>query len=150
MKQLISEVISDKRSLPYNISGTGTVETFGVAIVGVGTLFTSEMKAGSYLVDLDQNECRKVVRVDSDAKAFLEIPFTSNLASGTPQIIPWYASGPKLISVYSSGNYELNGETITGGVTAEKTGNDRSGRRDLTEPVVIDATASGAQIEILY
>ena len=150
MKQDVFVVATDKRSVPANTAGTGTIVTFGKSIVGTSTLFKTEMKAGSYLVDLDQNECRKVVRVDSDAKAFLEIPFTSNLASGTPQIIPWYASGPKLISVYSSGNYELNGETITGGVTAEKTGNDRSGRRDLTEPVVIDATASGAQIEILY
>ncbi len=150
MKQLIVEVISDKRSLPYNIAGTGTVETFGLAIVGVGTLFKSEMMAGSYLVSLSQNECRKVVRVDSDTKAFLEIPFTSDLVSATPQIIPHYAASPKLISVYSAGSFEIDGKTLTGGNTAEKTGNSNTSRRDLIEPFVIDATASDVQIEILY
>ena len=150
MEQMIAEVISDKRSLPYNVAGTGTVVTHGIAVVGTGTLFKSEMMAGSYLVNLSTNQAVRVYRVDSDTIAFLEKPFTVDFASATPQIIPTFASQPKLISMFSNGDYDVNGNTVTGGVTAEKTGNDRSSRRDLIKPIVIDATAGSVQIEILY
>ena len=87
MEQFINATISDKRSIPFNVAGTGTVVTANNVITGVGTLFLTEMRVGSYLVSEAQNKCIKVIRVDSDTKAVLEYAFTSDLASAAPGII---------------------------------------------------------------
>ncbi len=150
MKQLVNEIISDKRSLPYNVAGTGTLSTRGIAINGLGTLFSTELKAGSYLVNLPTNEAIRVYRMDSNTVAFLEKPFAADMTAVTPQIIPAHVANPKLISISSTGAIEVNGKAFDGTMSMEKTGNDRSSRRDLIEPVVIDATANATQIEILY
>jgi len=150
MKQLTVKSITDKRSVPFNVAGTGTVVTHGVAIVGTGTLFNTEMEAGSYLVNLSTNEAIKVVRKDSNTLAFLERPFTSDFASATPQIIPWYKAKVKTLSISATGTILVDGESVTNtAFSADKAGNDRSSRRDLIEPVIVDATAGSALIEIL-
>jgi len=149
MKQLVYEGISDKRSLPFNVAGTGTIQTFGVAIVGTGTLFNAELEAGSYLVDLTHNECRKVIRRDNDTKAYLETPFTTDITSSTPQIISHSKLKVKEIGLKTSGSCFLNGTAFTGEKIFSKTGNSRSSRRDFIEPVVVDATGSTMTVEIL-
>ncbi len=149
MKQLIYDTITDKRSLPFNSAGTGTIVTHGVAIVGTGTLFNTELQAGSYLVSLSQNECRRVYRQDNNTTAFLEFPFTSDLSSAAPQIISHIQMKVKEISMDTADNCFIDGKAFTGILTLPKGGNSRSSRADLLEPVIVDATGGSMQVEIL-
>ncbi len=149
MQQIINAVVTDKRSVPFNNAGTGTIVTFGNAIVGTGTKFTTEMQAGSYLVDLTHNECRRVYRVDSDTAAYLEIPFTNNQTSAAPEIITHIQAKVKEFRLKTSGACFLNGVAFTGEETFSRYGNDRSSRRDLLEPVIIDATGQTMTVYII-
>lgn len=151
MKQLIYKVISDKRSIPFNVNGTGTIATHGQAVVGTGTLFTTEMPAGSYLVDLTNWEVRRVYRVDSDTLAFLELVFTNDMVPGsTAKIIANYKCKVKEISIKTSGAALLDNSAFTGELTLSKTGNSRSSRIDLIDPIIVDASGTTMQVEILY
>lgn len=79
------DIITDKRSIPYNATGTGSVTTKGQTVIGVGTKFTSEMPAASWLISLSGNESAKVFRVDSDTLAFIQDPFTVDLVPPSAQ-----------------------------------------------------------------
>lgn len=151
MKQNIYADITDKRSIPFNSAGTGTIATHGNAIVGVGTLFTTEMPVGSYLIDLTHWESRKVYRVDSDTLAFLEIPLTNDITLGTtPQIVTASQAKVKAISLYTAGACSINNAAFTGTLSLNKAGNDRSSRIDLIEPIIVDATSTTMQVDIQY
>lgn len=150
MKQLIYDNITDKRSIPFNSAGTGTIATHGIAIVGTGTLFKTEMPAGSYLVDLTAWELFKVYRVDSDTLAFLEIAFTADIAPGTsPEIIKAFQCKVKEISLSTAGSILLNNKAFTGSDTIGKTGNSKSSRNDLIDPIIVDATGTTLQVQII-
>lgn len=154
MRQNIYQVISDKRSVPFNTTSTGTASVTGRAIVGVGTLFKTELQAGSYVVLLSANECRKVVRTDSDTIAFLETPFSVNIGPGSPiQIINHWKTNPIEISLKiddADPAGQLNGQSFDGILTLSKASRDRSARRDLVEPIVVDATGTSMKVNILY
>ena len=150
MKPLIYVVISDKRTIPFNTAGTGTIATYGIAIVGTGTLFKTEMPAGSYLADLTNNEVFRVVRVDSDTLAFLEKAFTSDIVGGsTPQIVENFKCKVKEVQLKTTGACFIEGVAFTGEKTISKLGNDRSARPDLIEPFVVDATGQTMGVTIV-
>ena len=149
MKQTIYKTISDKRSIPFNANGTGTIVTHGIAVVGTGTLFKTELQAGSYLVDLTQNECRRVYRVDSDTSAFLEKPFTSDIASSAPKIITHIQAKVKEISLDTSSACFIDGEAFTGILTLSRSGDSQSTRRDLLDPIIVDASAGSMNVSII-
>ncbi|MES2395818.1 MAG: hypothetical protein V4549_07435 [Bacteroidota bacterium] len=149
MKQFIYDIISDKRSIPFNSTGTGTVVTHGIAVVGTGTLFTTEMRVGSYLVDLANDEVRRVYRVDSDTLAFLDIAFTVDLSSVAPEIIAAHQMKVKLISLDTEDSCFVDGVAFTGVMTIPRTGNDRSSRSDLIDPIIVDASGGSMKVEIL-
>lgn len=153
MEQNVYAVITDKRSIPFNSNGTGTIETFGEAVVGTGTAFTTEMKVGSYLVSESQWQVRRVRRVDSDTVAFLDKPFTSNLASAAPSIIPWYSASPKMIALEvksTDPDALIDNVAFTGILNLDKSGNDRSSFRDIVKPIVVDASGTEMKVDILY
>ena len=144
MKQNIHEVVTDKRSIPSNTNGTGTVVTHGIAIVGTSTLFTTEMPAGSYLVDETNWEVRKVVRVDSDTLAFLEFPFTNDLASAAPSIISRVkAKAIEINLVKVSGVVLLDNVALTGPLKLQRNGK-------LVRPVIVDATGGSLEYDVMY
>lgn len=150
MKPLIYAVISDKRSIPFNSNGTGTIATHGIAIVGTGTLFTTEMRAGSYLVDLASNEVRRVYRVDSDTLAFLEVAFTVDIVAGaTPEIIANHQCKVKEVELVTAGACFIDGAAFTGTKKIDKLGNEKSGRPDLIEPFIVDASATTMSVTIV-
>ena len=149
MEQIIYKVINDKRSIPFNSSGTGTLSTAETVVTGIGTLFTTEMPVGSYLVDLTNDEVRRVIRVDSNTKAFLEKSFTNEFSAATPEIIGAWQAKAKEISIETSGSCELNGEAFTGILTFPKGGSGRSARPDLVSPIIVDATGTTMNIMIL-
>jgi hypothetical protein len=150
MKQLERASVTDKRSVPFNVAGTGTVVTQGIAIVGTGTLFNTEMKAGSYLVNLATNEAIKVIRKDSDTLAFLEKAFTSDFASAAPQIIAWNKAKVKKLKLTTVAANFIDGVAYTGTFEIDKLGDDRSSRPNLIEPVILDSTAGPTIVEIIY
>lgn len=147
--------VTTKVSIPLNQSSTGTAAVTGMAIVGTGTKFktNNELLAGSYVVNLITNECRRVVRTDSDTIAFLEKPFSADILAGSAiQIIPHYKANPVEISmkVASGGTAEWNGGSLDGILTLSKANRDNSGRRDLIEPGVLNAFGTSVKVNILY
>ena len=151
MKANIYANITDKRSVPFNSAATGTVTTHGIAIIGVGTAFLTEMPAGSYVVDLTNYEIRKVYRVDSDTLAFMEVALTNDIAGGsTLQIIHKYQTGVKSIYLETTGSAKIDNAAFTGTKTLTKSGAGRSSLRDLVAPIIVDATNTTMQVTIVY
>lgn len=150
MKPMIYAAVTDKRSVPFNSAGTGTIATHGIAIVGTGTLFTTQMPVGSYIVDLTANEVRRVYRVDSDTLAFLEVAFTADIAGGTtPEIVAAFQAKMKSVELVTAGACFIDGVAFTGSKKIDKLGNDRSARPDLVEPFIIDATGQTMYVTIV-
>lgn len=150
MEQFVYTNITDNRSIPFNVAGTGTITTFGKAIVGVGTKFMKEMPAGSYLVNLSTWQAYRVYRTDSDTLAFLEKVFTSNISPGsTPQIIHANLAKVKSITLNTSDSIKVQNANFTGAMTITKSGNSGSDRADLIEPIIIDATGHTVEVSIL-
>lgn len=143
--------ISNKRSIPYSASNTGTIGTQGIAVEGVSTLFLTEMLAGAVIVDLTNWEWRKVVRVDSNTLAYIEKPFTADLANGTtPNVIPHTTSRAKGIYISTPGAAFIDNKAFTGALALDKAANEKSGRRDFVDPIIVDATGTTMQVEIIY
>lgn len=155
-KNTVYNLITDKRTLPYNSAGTGTISTAGAFVVGVGTLFTTEMPRGSWLVDESQNEVRYVLSVDSDTKAILSQAFTVNLAAlTTPSII--HAKDTNVVSIAlscpstASADPTIDGVSFPKGntVSFSKDSRDNSGKRDMVDPIILDASATVSGVLIM-
>lgn len=150
MKQDNYYLITDKQSIPSNVAGTGTISTHGLAIVGTGTAFQTELLAGSYLVVESAWEIRRVVRVDSDTLAFLEVAFTTDIVATAPSIISKAKANPVEIDLKTSDVILLDNSSFTGILNISKSSRDRSSRRDLLEPVMVDATGGSLAVNVLY
>lgn len=152
--------VSSTQTIPASANGTGTVTTNGIAVVGVGTLFKSEMPVGSWLYKTSTNELRKVIQVESNVLAYLEEPFAAVMASIAPAII---ISTKVSVKQYTLTALVANGQMVdnTGtGVTNlivgqpktfSKTGNDRSGTEDLLKPIIVIPGGGGTvEVDIVY
>jgi hypothetical protein len=149
----IYEIVTTKRSVPLNSSGSGTITTKGQSVTGVGTSFTTQMPAGSWLVSLTGWETSKVIRVDSDTVAFIQNPFTVELSAATPQIIHNKIAKPKEISIEilsADPSGLLDNKTFKGILTLSKTGNGRSSSADLVDPIIIDGTGTSIKVSTIY
>lgn len=149
--------ITGNQTVPASANGTGTIQTVGNKVIGTGTLFLTEMPAGSWLVDLSQDEIRRVVfdSTETNTQATLEQAFTSDIAAlTTPNIISKEDANVVSISVQipaGQDNGTLDGQNFPSGtsVTFSKDSRDRSSARDLIDPVIVDATDTQMQILIL-
>jgi hypothetical protein len=148
-KNTVYNLITDKRTIPYNAAGTGTIETAGNWVIGTGTLFTTEMPRGSWLVDESQNEIRYVESVESDTKAYISQPFSIDITAGaTPSII--HAKDTNVVSIAlscpsgASADPTVDGVTFPKGntVSFSKDSREKSGKRDLVDPIILDASAT--------
>lgn len=146
-------LVTGKQTVPESTSGTGTIETTGTAVIGTGTSFTTQMTPGAWLVDLGQDELRKVIKVASDTLAYVDVAFTSNIAAlTTPNIIPAKNVGVVTIAGQipaGQADGELDGEIFYAGTSFSfsKDSRDHSSARDLVDPVIVDG--SGTIIQIL-
>ncbi len=135
-----------KESVPQALDGTGTIGTDGTRVNGTSTLFKSEMQAGSWLIDLSQNELRKVISVQSDTRATISNPFTIDLEALTiPDIINKNSLSLTELSVIAIGSDGLmNGATLSAGIAVNliKTGNSKGDMSSHVDPVIIDATGT--------
>lgn len=144
-----------KQSVPLNSNGTGTITTAGKAVVGVGTLFKTEMPAGSWLVSESQDQVRQVIRVDSDTEAYIQEAFSSDLGSAAPSII--HSEDAKCVSIAVSNPSggaagEIDGYVFAAGssVAWSKDSRTTSSIRDLVDPIIVDASGTTFQILIQY
>ncbi len=148
------DIITDNRSIPYNVAGTGTILTEGIAVVGVGTSFLSELQAGSVLVDLTQWEWRKVVNVENDLLAYIEKPFTIDIAAlTTPEIIHKSKRSVVEISLeIKTANPAglLDNKAFSGGITLSKADREGSAARDFIDPIIVDATGTFINVSLIY
>lgn len=144
------QITNTKQSVPVSGTITGTIKTVGTAVVGVGTFFISkaELRRGFWIVDLTNNEVRKIDTVLSNTMAYLEEAFTNDFSPGTTaQVIPKKSLNIKMISVGINplyGNGAIDGATFISGdtVTFGKDGNSRRGVFDFVDPIIIDATGT--------
>ncbi len=141
-------LVTGKQTLPVQVNGTGTIVTDGTTVIGTGTLFTSEMQKGSWLVDLSTNEIRKVINVTNDTLAYIDYPFTVDLAGIAAQYIPIKDLGVVTISVDvpagSATAGEIDGVSFPAGntITFSKDSRDHSGRRDLIDPIIVNGSGT--------
>lgn len=154
-KNTLYYIVTNKQSVPANADGTGTVSTVGVAVEGTSTLFTTEMPVGSWLVSESQDELRKVIRVDSDTRAYIDAAFTTPLSSATPSIISAKSSKAVSIAVAIPAGLaagEIDGVAFAAGsaVSFSKDSRDNSSARDLVDPIIVDGSGTTMQILIQY
>ncbi len=156
-KNTVYYVIDDeKQTIPASVIRTGTLSTVGETVIGDDdTLFETEMPAGSWLVDIDNNEVRYVHRVDSNKMAYILGAFSSDLsASSDVNVIAKVDMDAVAISVQvptGMSDAEIDGETFYNGtcLTFGKESRDHSGKRDLIDPIVADATSTVIAVSIL-
>lgn len=140
-------IATTKQTVPLNSIQTGTIETVGKAVKGTGTLFTTELPVGSWVVDLAQDEIRRVESVESDTLAYMSNAFTVDLAAATPlDAIP--AKDAKCVTIgvaIAPGGAagEVDGSVFPAGVPLvfSKDSRDHSAARDLVDPIIIDGAS---------
>ncbi len=149
------DYISGNQTVPASSTKTGTLTTSKLKVTGTGTLFKTEMPVGSWIFSPTAfpQEIRKVYRVDSDTEAYLTNPFTVEITATAPNVIHAAKLNVVAISLQipsGSPNGILNGKTFPGGssITIAKDSRDQSGRRDLIDPVIVDANGTFVQILI--
>ena len=146
-KNTIYQVITGKQTLPLNVAGTGTISTDGKKVTGSGTAFKTEMPVGSWLVDLTQDEIRKVISVDSDTEAYIDVAFTSDLVGVAADYIQAKNAKSQAISVsIKSGlaDGELDGDVLPNGanITFSKDSDANSSGKYLVDPIIVDGTGT--------
>lgn len=154
-KNTLYYLVTAKQTVPANITKTGTAVTTGTAVQGTGTLFKTEMPVGSWLVDMSQYEIRRVIRVESDTLAYLDVAFSSNVSSAAPAIIPADKAKPVTISVSvpasgSDGAVDNVALAAGTGLTFSKDSRDHSAARDIVDPIIVNGTGTTMQILIQY
>jgi hypothetical protein len=144
-----------KVTLPLNETATGTASTNGIRIDGVLTAFRTELQAGSWLVDLTNDEIRQVDSVVSDTVAYLTEPFTADLVLGAFEIIKKTNCNVVSISVQvlsgAAADAYVDGELFPKGasMTFSKDSRDTNRSKDFVDPIVFDATGTTAMVQFM-
>lgn len=152
-KNTIYYRVTDKQTVPASATGTGTVDTQGVMVTGTGTLFQTEMPAGSWLVDFATDQIAKVKKVYSNTSAELLTGFTVDLSGAAAEIIHNNEASVCTISVAiksGDGDGEIDGVVFDNGdtLTFSKDSRDNSSARDLVDPIIIDGTSTSIKVLI--
>ncbi len=151
-KNSIYKSITEKSTIPFNVTGTGVAITNGIGVVGTGTKFKSEMPAGSWIVDLANDELRRVVKCESDTEAYLDYSFSTDLSSGALEIVPQKSTSICVLSIEAvDGDCFIDGETFPEGkiVTGSKDGRDGNSLKDFIDPFIIDPDGNSMLIFML-
>ena len=152
----VKTITDEKMIVPFSTTIAGTISTQGASVVGVGTDFLKDLPMGSYLVDLSQNEFRRVSRVVNKEWAELEQAFSNDIAlNTTPEVILQKKASPREISVRAIGDIVLTTNedaAIPAGISVTDTRVNGYGldKNYIVTPCIVDATGSSAIIEVLY
>jgi len=142
------EQVSGDLVVPFTINGTGAVYSNGVFVTGTGTLFSTELQVGGYIINTDTTEFRKVTSVTSDTTCVIEAPFTSGLSNNDCIYIPAKKAAPTAIKILpnsgSNGIYNRSGSSVPVAngqwIVITKDGRSRSSEHDIIRPLYLDAS----------
>lgn len=141
-----------KATLPASSSGSGTFTTDGKRLNGTNTKFATELPINSWVFDLTNNEFRQIERCDSDTLAWIRQPF-SNVLTDLAVVKISNTDGISCENFISSvsGTVTLvtNQEAIIPNgvsISLSKSSRTRSGKNDIVDPCIIDATNGVAVI----
>lgn len=156
-KNTIYKYLDDvKTTIPESITGTGTIETIGTRVIGTGTAFRSEIRKGSWIVDLTQDEIREVDSVESDTVAYIKQAFSADLPALTlldkisateTSVVAISAQVPSSAAADAT----MDGEILPKGtsITFSKDSRDGNKSKDFIDPVIIDASGTTVQVLIM-
>lgn len=137
-------------TVPASALKTGTIRTIGINVIGTGTLFLSEVKPFDWIVDITNDEIRKVVTRRDDTYLAIDSPFTSDIAAGHDVRV--VRSRAKEISVSNEGaaNGEVDNQVFLRGasLTFSKSSKTPNGS-DFIDPILVDATGTTIMVSIL-
>lgn len=148
------EYSNEKETFPISVAATsGTIST-GTRkdfIVGVGTVFTTDLQKGDYIWDTTNDELIEVEGVVSDTEIYLKKEFT-NALSGTAawKIVPRVHYTTISWAIDSGGAASINTISFPTS-TSESYNNDKpygqGGGRRLA-PILIDCTTNANTVNI--
>lgn len=115
------------------------------------TRFGIDCNVGDWIVDLTQDEIRKITSVGDIHTATIDSAFTVDLAVATALVVVKKSPMPREISVLipaGNGNGALDGQTLYAGVgvNASKMSRERGANTDGIDPIIVDATTGGGTI----
>lgn len=143
-------------SVPAPTTGTGTIETAGKVVIGTGTLFSTELPAGSFVLSLAAGELRKVVKVNSNTSAILDYAFSAPIAAlSTLYFIPedkTHIAEISAIAATGAGAFDINGVVWPEAVEykASKANRERMSGVDFVDPIIVDGTGSTVKVSLIY
>lgn len=153
---------SDVVTVPLDQTGSGTISTQGVKLIGAGTAFKTTLAAGAWIFN-GTDEVRRVILVIDNTNAVLEAEFSSNITGGSDfKYISSLDAMAREISIMIPVTEDdlttqnswgtLDGQPLPSGAPANfsKTNRDNSSRPDFVDPVVLDVTGTQAMIGIQY
>lgn len=94
---------------------TGTITTVstggqdGKAVVGAGTLFTTELRVGDYLASDDNTEVRRINSITSDTLCWIDEKFTTDLTGETVLLTPYSRYTKININPQTGASGKING-----------------------------------------
>ena len=147
------KLVSGKTTIPSPLTLTGTVSSVGLLVTGVGTLFTTEVQEKNrthfalkytHLYDPAQNLTRPIDYVLNDTSLLLKKAFPANMSSQTVQVpdISVEYSEVSVLSIGASGI--IDAVTMSVGSVI----NMNTERQGSLDPVAIDGTITGLQVEL--
>jgi hypothetical protein len=146
-----TEIISTLRTVPQNVTKTGTIATVGTQVVGTGTLFGTEVKVGDWICSLSASEIRKIVTITDALTAIIDYPFTVDLAPATALVVIPHPTNIVEISWLNTGGASgsIDGIAVVQNEYGcwGKNSRERESNRDFIDPIIVDGT--GTTIKIL-
>jgi len=136
-------------TFPRSAVKTGTISVNAAGnrtyVTGVGTLFTTELKAGGFICMLSASEIRRITSIQSNTVLTIDEPFSGAVAGAALVYTPAsdYCEMSVCIPTTEAAG-EIDGETLPPGigVTWTKSSRTVSSQRDLIDPIIIDATGT--------
>lgn len=136
--------------VPASSTKTGTIKTAGINVTGTGTLFLSEVKPYDWIVDITNDEARKVMTRRDDLFLTIDFPFTADFAAGTTLKV--VRSRAKSVSIANVGGASatIDGSAFVQGETLTFTkSNKNPNGSDFIDPIFVNATGTACDIQIL-
>lgn len=137
-----------KDTFPQSTALTGTVSTANnkTLIIGVGTLFSSELQVGEWIFDTTNSEIKQIQSIQSDTELTLKEPFTNSLSGATVKRTPR--------QTYRMASFRID-DTATAKIDGIEFLANQSGTMGLDEvsrkrpnPIIIDSTTNGNKVYI--
>jgi hypothetical protein len=139
---------SVKDTFPASVASTSgtlsTVNGLNTRVIGVGTVFLTDVKKGDYIWFTTTDEVRRVENVTDDLTLTLKSAVATTVTAGAFKIVPKNGYEAISWSIASTGAATINGITyeasMSNSIGSQKP-NSQGGGRNVA-PVLIDSTAN--------